>query len=130
MITPADFTMKLKPYTVKLLRRIKRQIIKEPKQFRMTEFTCGTAACIYGWGCAITLRMSPTEVGESKDKMPSATTLFKITEHQANALVWANQWPEEFNPAFSNSGFDAFRPEKRARLAAARIEHFIKTGGK
>ena len=56
---------RLKPETVKLLRKIKAHILAEPKRLNMSEFAqhregskapaCKTTGCIAGWACLVTV---------------------------------------------------------------------------
>lgn len=125
---------------VKLLRKIQKHILAEPKRFIMgwwneksspgeplndfemcsTIPKCGTAACIGGWALILS--------GENPDLMRSvskaAGALLGIENDAANRLFDSYAWPNRFR---------RFRelksPAARVKVAVARIDHFIKTNG-
>lgn len=123
---------------VKLLRKIQKHILAEPKRFIMgtkivsgepgtpirgyavrpcdfnnrnpyeqaqTFAPCGTAACIMGWGDML---------GASQED-----------RDMWNPLCSASTWPKKFADPYAK----AKTPLARARIASARIDHFIKTKG-
>jgi hypothetical protein len=120
---------------VKLLRKIQRHILEEPKRLDMECFIdrkadyvtvhefpkCGTVGCIAAW--AVTC--------STKEKVPyskiadRARKLLGITYLQADRLFYASRWPERFKR------IDNTNPQTRlhAVITAKRIEHFIKTKG-
>lgn len=112
----------------KLLRRIQKQILKEPKQFDMSWWfstsphipNCGTAACVAGWVMALHRGCSPHQASrlEIVDVSSYAQKLLSITPAQAQRLFHAEYWPRRFRRYSANS----------PKQAVARIEHFIKTG--
>lgn len=121
---------------VKLLRKVKKHILAEPKRFcfhwarKSLEAPCGTRACIAGWTIILGAGlMEPFDAdGDlvipkslTRNKMGyysgPASKLLGITEEQADRLFV--YWPSPFK----DRGYDA-------KTAAARIEHFIKTEGK
>jgi hypothetical protein len=134
---------------VRLLRKIAKVIQEKPRQFKMTYWhnndavitdmrargdwrslealyvlpkekqkSCDTTHCIAGWAQVI-----------SKDrncKWPAeqdARRLLELSKSQASRLFFANEWPYQFRGVKDDWKMS---PAK----AAARIEHFIKTGGK
>jgi hypothetical protein len=119
----------------KLLRRVQRQILKEPKQFQMLSlFTesidkvhipnCGTAASIAGWvGCLFKNR-KPSKAPRNFDAI-EARIILGLDLRGANKLFFFCNWPEKFRKhALKKEGTVEF-----AKQAARRIEHFIKTNG-
>lgn len=120
---------------VRLLRRIQKQILKEPKQFDMSWWytpgegvpNCGTAACIAGWAVALDKKINPREAHRlmGASIIPSrAENLLKLSDCQARALFFTSYWPKEFKWKFNN----AKTSRQEAKVAVARIEHLIKTG--
>lgn len=141
---------KLKKLTIKRLRAIKKQILKEPRQFQMLRCfserlrvikqgsepdrlvsipNCGTAACIAGHACALfseRKKMNPLEA--SRYNMAKSRTSLSSAEYllgcpNSAILFHFPRWPKQFQK-HKHEGTPAF-----ARQAAARIEWFIKTGG-
>lgn len=138
---------KMKPEAVRLLRRVKKHILEEPRRFDMKDWVesstvspCGTVACIAGW--TLLLKLPPKErnmvLAEpnayTKRDMLTAGDRTMFLEHAENAL-WLDRdssmrlfyddiWPNGLDKAF-----DKARSRKaRALVTADRIEHFIKTG--
>ena len=130
---------------VRLLRRVKARILAEPKQFVMdgwvTEYVddqlfpdddlprkqipnCGTAACIAGWTVALSDGVKPCDIDRNDDISTRARKL--IGTETATRLFFTPCWPEKFADRWV--GAKTFKG--RARVAADRIEHFIKTKGK
>jgi hypothetical protein len=123
---------------VKLLRKVKRLILAEPKRFDMDTFgrrrdpkandnapRCGTVGCIAGWAVILTKRIPRNP----KAEMPTidhndGMEALNISDGEAKLLFYAVEWPEKF------SAYVADGSEKSAKIAAQRIEHFIKTKGK
>ena len=116
---------------VRLLRRIKKQILAEPNTFRMDVWSCGTAHCIGGWAAVLTgwtPRIEHGGIAHSATKGSTCWDIGAITNDsldidtiQRVRLTSESRWPDPFRGG---------RTRKiRAELAAARIEHFIKTKG-
>ena len=116
---------------VKLLRRIAREIQKQPTAFDMrwlhtkdgaacnfTELDCGTAHCICGWA-AVLLKNSDIQNNRIGHEV------FGIDEWQASRLFFVRAWPDKFAQLYGKRK----TPQAKAKVAAARIEHFIATGG-
>lgn len=120
---------------VKLLRKIKKHILEEPRRLVMWAVQlnksdgspkfipdgptiketvpfakCGTAACIAGWACIL----SKEEVGLTR-----AEQLLGIDDDQSRSLFNAERWPSA--DAYSR----AKTQRQRANLAAKRIDQFI-----
>ena len=123
---------------VKLLRKVKRHILAEPKRLYMPAYIirkedgmdisrpfarCGTAACIAGWTYILSVKSkTPPRTG---DEHTEAAELLGLTELQADRLFLPGNWPLDFRDGLTGDG----KPET-AKVAAARIEFFIKTKGK
>lgn len=132
---------------VRLLRRIQKHILKEPRRFFMgwffaiaegknwqrnlfTDFVhdlskqippCGTAACIAGWANILT----GTTVSESASPERAARELGLETKNEDYVYLFSDKrWPQPFNEKYSK----AKTPRQRAKIACARIDHLIKTG--
>jgi hypothetical protein len=136
-----------------LLLKVKKQILKEPRQFGMTTWfeyslaipNCNTSACIAGWAITLGLKKSnplegaraiknnfPTNKGfdslmefAAKKVYELSIPLLDITEEQAHRLFSEEEWPNEFYGDYAN----ADTPQERAEIAARRIDHFIATNG-
>jgi hypothetical protein len=130
---------------VELLRKIENHILEEPKRLFMPAFVrrqsrgdvllplnsrgtrdypeCGTAACIAGW--AVFLSEDDSTLRTAGEIMARAMTLLQIGEYSAHRLFLAQEWPLRFWKGGTGDG----EPET-AQMTAARIEHFIDTGGR
>lgn len=135
----------------KLLLKVKRHILAEPKRIDMdipvstSEWRhlmppCGTVGCIAGWTVILANRKgreAPTKTWErfeSKEIISDYTwqtvrrhaiRLLRLTDRQATVLFHVPQWPQEFLDAYEK----AKRPSTRAKVTAGMIYHFIKTRG-
>jgi len=134
----------------KLLLRVKRAILRHPKQFDMSRWffyvgadvpRCGTTACIAGWALTLDGKTTPLKMAKrlykkltggelreggamggiyNNDIESRAAKALGLTEHQARWLFHVHNWPREFQNGVNPS------PE----LAAQRIDHFIATEGR
>jgi len=117
---------------IKLLKQIRKQILKEPKQFYMGEWfttvtethipNCGTAACIGGWAIALAKKVNPAQAHDiflRNTMLPEE--LLELECDEAERLFYTGNWPQEFTGGST--------PAIKAKKAAARIDHFIKTEG-
>lgn len=113
---------------VRLLRKIAKVIQEKPRELEMkilhcdekgvyADKSCATAHCICGWGAVI--------LDEDFDAGPSSHPFFGIDSAQRKRLFWVSTWPSNFRNAYRKRKTHA----ARARVTAARIEHFIKTKG-
>lgn len=112
---------------VGLLRRVKLHILEEPRRLDMTLWKsirwgedpppCGTTACIGGWALILSQYQGKGPVDRD------AAKALHLTKKQAVRLFYVSFWPPEFKDAYLRA-----KPKKRAAIAAARIDHFIKTG--
>jgi hypothetical protein len=119
---------------VELLRKIAAVIQEKPREFSMKtwhkrkgssatgyldalpkgkEVACGTTHCIAGWAQALAPNRKPREWA-----LDDAKRVLRLTDDQATLLFYGGNWPK---------GFGGERAT--ASKAAARIEHFIETGG-
>ena len=126
----------------RLLRRVQRQILAEPKRLDMLKLLmrgreavkcygkdmlplCGTVGCIAGW---------TVELGKghrAKASITAAAKLLRLTDEQANRLFFfafhcsRSYWPANFEAAYDTATTD----EARAQITSDRIDHFIRTKG-
>lgn len=131
---------------VRLLRRVKRHILEEPRRLLMAQVAvrklgdndvialsdvpnqrfapCGTAACIAGW--ALILSNKPAKNGFPYLRKAAKLLGVRITNFGGNGrkLFFTYEWPRKFDDKFAVAKTAA----ARAKAAAERIEHFIKTG--
>lgn len=109
---------------VKLLREIKQQILKEPKLYDQDHVTvrkeCGTAHCIAGWAMMLSRSISSFP-GASLD-----ITTEQYSRLAGRAMMGTCDWPKKYAEAYKK----ARTPQGRARVAAQRIDCFIKTKGR
>lgn len=129
---------------VRLLRKIQKHILEEPRRFFMDWFIakgtpgkkdltaignwtavcdlssvtppCGTAACIAGW-VNLFRKHDPTD----HDAAARELGLELGQQHRVFNVMY---WPELFRYSYTK----AKTPQTRAKIAAERIEHLIKTG--
>ena len=130
---------------VKLLRKVARHILAEPKRYdqntiirtgepgegyKDTKFPpCGTVACIGGWITLLAYKRRPRSLESLNFKRLAKIVGVKYEQiDKLCSYVWNDNeddgWPEKFRVAYER----ATTPRQRARIAANRIEHFIKTG--
>lgn len=137
---------KKRKLNVKLLRRIQKHILDEPRRFVMERsilkstpgFTfnsdnntiqrlpsCGTAACIAGWAVELTTHDANEQSPESL--LSSAAKLLNVEETTSwveHPLFYTTFWPSPFRWKY----LSAKTPKARAKIVSARIEYLIKTG--
>lgn len=124
----------------KLLRKVKKHILEEPKRLAMIHWSkrglpgtqlksegwgeeptrtfppCGTVGCIAGWACMLSGMYSGSSYeGGDLLGIPDSTSL-------RNSLFIVEDWPEPIRSEY----ICATTPERRAKLAAKRINLFIK----
>ena len=132
---------KLSAISIRRLRRVREAILKEPLLYdqdcpfviRLKPESCGTAGCILGWANTLFPIPSDALVFALREDHPFESPRFhhgaarlRLTGDQAYRLWDSDKWPRKFRDAET----DAFEPSMaRARNAAKRITHFIKTGG-
>jgi hypothetical protein len=129
---------------VELLQLVKEQILKEPEQFDMMMWfqtapslrrpvpNCGTAACIGGWAMAISQGISPREADNMRVfKQSDASRVLGLSLAEGTRLFHVMAWPIDFKSAFIQEEDNTLEGlQARARIAAARIDHFIATNGR
>ena len=129
--------MKLKKAAITLLRQVKRKILSKPKSFDMdiwarrdSRAECGTVGCIAGWVLMLSrpgLQESVQDGSYSPFRFSwkeKATRELRIEDGQAFSLFFEESWPTRYSSKFSKARSN----KQRARVAANRIEHFIRTG--
>jgi hypothetical protein len=118
---------------VKLLRRIQKHILEEPKRFWMgwwetssipdvNPAPCGTTACIAGWALAL----SGERIADYNPGVRAARIL-GLSADGYNKLFFSYAWPEPFLSRYERAE-DNRNAKAMAKAGADRIEHFIKTG--
>lgn len=123
---------------VKLLRKIQKHILQEPKRYDQNVWferknpqhdpsfaPCGTMACIGGWAQSLSSKRGLVE--PSFDK---ARRLLGLECDQAARLLDSVSqsycaWPAKFSKAYLKAKTRA----GKARVAVRRIDHFIATKG-
>ncbi len=115
----------------KLLRKVQKQILKEPRQFHMQEWfsryvpweipNCGTAACIGGWAVCLATKSTPGDLTRLWRDTIDPDKVLDLSGEEGDRLFLESQWPARFKGGKT--------PEIRAERAAKRIDHFIKTRG-
>lgn len=139
----------LTPNTIKALRWIKRQVLKEPRQFQMANFfendleeieipNCGTAACIGAWGICYVKHINPKQAmkrivraekrknwgaGNPNIAWKRGQSAIGLSDRQSELLFKFECWPKQFR-RLKRQGTLPY-----AQQAARRIDHFIKTDG-
>lgn len=113
---------KLRPFAVKLLRKVRAAILRYPKKVNMhgwiDEPRCGTAACIGGWCCII------AHGGTRK----TAQTYKKIEDFglEAARLLGFQSSRNLYDSLFVSYGFyNPVGTKAYAKEVAARIDSFI-----
>lgn len=127
---------------VRLLRRIQRAIMAEPKRLDMGDWLvrgqqriqqnglkepdCGTVGCIAGWAAVLDKTSDPKKFEDAEVSWMRADQILGLTHEQGNALFYTDEWPEKFFDKL-----DALKEQTRAyaRVVCQRIDHFIKTNG-
>lgn len=124
---------------VKLLRKVKKHILEEPRRYDQDATVCtsqpgspyegkhvypacGTIACIGGWALVLSGKKNSSDLGIARQ-------LLDLDYEQADRLfggIGGGNWPELFDNAY----LKAKTLRGRVRVAARRIEHFIKTEGR
>jgi hypothetical protein len=113
---------------VRLLRRIKKHILEEPRRFWMGWWVvpnvpgqhpapCGTTACIAGWAAILGKRREPN--------YHNGRRALRLNERQANSLFFSHNWPEPFStmqPLISPKPESEFQRVKRIMEMETEIE--------
>lgn len=129
---------------IKLLKKVRAMILKRPDQFVMCAWFndlnavggipghCGTAACIGGWAITLSERRFKSMPKKARafvisndcaeNPLPVARKVLNISEDESLRLFNMNNWPIEYRRAYYNAN----SAKAVAKVAAARINHFIK----
>lgn len=129
-----------------LIRKIIKNIEAKPLRLEMGDYVdlhdgvapCGTSACIAGWAVIID-RMEKHKIGyQNAAKLANtvathaeAVRLLGITGDQSARLFFADEWPTPFSQQFYDASYDETHEQTRrreAKVAVARLNHFLKTG--
>jgi len=131
-----------------LLEQVKRNILKHPTQFVMHSYFayedsigntpggCGTAACIAGWTVHLwkgkaTLEETSGIVEDTSSPFGASSTFqvarkaLGLTTEQADNLFRVMNWPAQFRCDLKLAPTAGMA----AKVAAKRIDHFIRTEG-
>jgi hypothetical protein len=143
---------------VKLLRKVAKYILEEPRRLAMGSWVrdanpkykahpaCGTQACIAGTACILSgkaklkthkegfkyfsLPQSAPHIGQKELGLThkEACRLFLLDSDWGDSGFegFEGHWPHKFIQQYEGAKTN----RKKARIAVARIEHFIKTCGK
>jgi hypothetical protein len=128
---------------IKLLRRIQKHILANPKTYRQDQWHCGTAMCIAGHAAmmsGLALRASKTSdwlgiriyCPVTKDGVQRDMDAWSAIAKRAlgadsrahNLFTHADNWPR----LFANNYELAADYSDKAAVAVKRIDHWIKTG--
>ena len=123
----------------RLLRKVQKAILDHPDQFCMDRWFsdcnsvdqpaggCGTAACIGGWAVFLSSKKQKLSFYDDDfDAYGLARRALGLSVPQGGRLFSVGSWPAKFNKSFHS----ALTISHAAAVAAARIDHFIKTKGK
>lgn len=127
---------------IALFEKIKEQITREPIRFDMgtyvdapPEHPCGCTACIGGWAIVLKLEKDPEYLMKFCDDAQKhkldvnlqqmASDALGIPVGDTNTLFYADVWPEPFRRDYMIAT-DCGTIEDQARVACARIDHYIK----
>lgn len=102
-----------------LLRTAQRQILQHPERFRAEEAEYGIETVV-----VTAAGIDPDAV----DAYAAAKELLNLTSRQAQKLFVGYEWPTRFCRHYIADASNQREFRHNARLAAARIEHFIKRG--
>lgn len=126
----------LKP-NVRLLRRIARKALKAPEAVQMAPWgarvkkdeahPCGAVGCIAGTAVLLDSPHMFSALVKARyhaNWQDAGMKALGLLQHEAESLFYVSLWPA----AFAIRHHTAPTPKAKARVIAARIEHFIKTG--
>lgn len=123
----------------RLLRRIQKHVLAEPRRLQMAEFVekgapgeriysdgmlteipaCGTTACIAGWACLLSNAKRIRNYGSR------AAKLLGITRVQGSILFFTSGWPDQLAERYQGASTKA----AQAEVLKERIDHFISSKG-
>lgn len=135
---------------IRKLRKLKEWILAEPRRFDMTFWAgqintilaqqppCGTVGCLAGMACHMEGKKLVAGTGMTEDDLVisrEAGWILGLSNVQASRLFYLDTlhgnagggtWPKRFENAYLKAG----TLEEKAKIAAKRIDHFIKTDGR
>jgi hypothetical protein len=138
-----DLTVKRsEAMNVKLLRKIQKHILAEPRRYwqdtwitgdedRIKEINgsvpdCKTMACIGGWACILGSNALNASAGELSALLGVDNgAVGRLIDYVGYTDPENSSWPRKYVTAYAK----AKTPAGRARVAVRRIDHFIKTKG-
>ena len=128
----------------KLLRKVQKFLLKEPRRFDMLDWLapsafsntvlekppCGTTCCIAGAAFILDRKVEPgkalTEYETYQISVRDiATDALGLDLDQRERLFYTADWPVKYCVAYHR----AKTQRQRVKVGVARIEHFIKTKG-
>lgn len=101
-----------------LLLKVKDRILREPENFAMRSWQCGTTACIGGWACLLSSKFA---MYRGDDYETDAIAALGITEDDAGKLFFVDHWPEDLRRKY----WHATSKKEEAQVAAERIDRFL-----
>lgn len=128
-------TQRLKKETVRLLRRVQRHILKEPRRLAMGVWAnasasvyCGTVGCIAGWAVMLTRPSLQRAVRDRVDKVYDWESVgrkaLRISPERARSLFHNENWPTDYRNRLEETHLQ----KEYVDVTIERIEHFIQTG--
>lgn len=125
---------------IRLLRRIQKVILEEPKRIRMGTWVtkhheipleqlpaCNTIACIAGWAVSLKEKRLAEQLERIwLDVEDRACEALELKTQSADKLFYSTRWPEKFQARLGRCK-EGSRPY--AKVVSDRIEHFITTKG-
>lgn len=106
-----------------LLRKIIKQIQKEPRKLNMEEYHCGTSHCIAGWATVLTGRKKdPYSFGYSV--LETAREVLDLRYDIAKDLFYPLRWPYRYQAQY----YQAKNRTEKAKIAVNRIRYLMRTG--
>jgi hypothetical protein len=132
---------------VKLLRKIKSAILREPKRIDMhrsigQEYSqdgprCGTVGCIAGWTLLLSERKPHEAWHKTRERARAdswwsmatrAIRLLRITSYQGKKLFHVENWPDRTLTEQYNDAAFSCQHKAMAKIVAKRIDQFIRDG--
>lgn len=114
---------------VKLLRKVQKHILEEPRRLQMgvwqsksDDAPCGTIGCIAGWTA---LLGDGFYAGDDSTVRRKAEELLHLFDgHKSFDLFYIDGWPYEYIESYYSAETD----KSRAGIVSDRIDYFIKEG--
>lgn len=124
--------MTKRKFNVKLLRRVQKKILAQPKGFDMSGYemdtACGTERCIAGWAIALNHK-----IGDSIYSLPSmlrsvplevASKDLGLSDRESSVLFYYHLWPDKFREPYRKAEKAHSHP-RMALWASRMIDWFI-----